>query len=128
MSISTEPVRAGQVDNPDAAALAAARAAARQAHLVIATEIASTIKALLAGGRAGQQAYCVGLIDQVRALGYSGLQTATVEVYFSERDRHAELTWSASGATTSTVFDNDLGGHPSLLPGGTTPFPVPPTP
>ena len=128
VSISTEPVRAGQVDNPDAAALAAARAAARQAHLVIATEIASTIKALLAGGRAGQQAYCVGLIDQVRALGYSGLQTATVEVYFSERDRHAELTWSASGATTYTVFDNDLGGHPSLLPGGTTPFPAPPTP
>jgi hypothetical protein len=128
VSVSTEPVNAGQVEHPDAAALAAARAAATSANVVIATEIASTIRAMLAGGRAGQQTYCLGLIDQLRAFGYTGLRTATVEVYFSERDRHAELTWSASGAPTYTVFDNDLGGVPSPEPGETTPFPAPPTP
>jgi hypothetical protein len=127
-SVSTEPVSAGEVENPDATALAAARAAATSASVVIATEIGATIKAMLAGGRAGQQAYCLGLIDQLRAFGYTGLRTATVEVYFSERDRHAELTWSASGAPTFTVFDNDLQGLPSLEPGTTTPFPAPPTP
>jgi hypothetical protein len=128
VSLSTEPASAGQVDHPDAAALAAARAAARQAHLVIATEIRGTIQALLAGGRAGQEQYCLRLLDQVRAFGYTGLQTATVDVYFSERDRHAELTWSASGPATFTVFDNDLSGVPSGEPGEATPFPVPPTP
>lgn len=128
VSVSTEPVSAGQVEHPDAAALAAARAAATSARVVIATETAPTIKAMLAGGRAGQQAYCVGLIDQLRALGYTGLRTATVDVYFSEQDRHAELSWSASGAPTYTVFDNDLQGAPSLEPGATTPFPAPPTP
>ena len=128
VSVSTEPVSAGQVEHPDASALAAARATATSATVVIATEIGTTIRAMLAGGRSGQQAYCLGLIDQVRAFGYSGLRTATVEVYFSERDRHAELTWSASGAPTFTVFDNDLQGFPSLQPGATTPFPAPPTP
>jgi hypothetical protein len=128
VSLSTEPASAGQLDHPDAAALAAARAAARQVHLVIATEVRGTIEALLAGGRAGQQQYCLRLLDQVRALGYTGLQRATVDVYFSEQDRHAELTWSASGPSTYTVFDNDLGGVPSLEPGESTPFPAPPSP
>ena len=128
VAVSTEPASAGQVDNPDPSTLAAARAGARRATLTIATEIVTTIRALLARGRAGQQAYCTGLVDQLRVLGYSGLGAATVDVYFTERDRHAELTWSASGASTYTVFDGDLGGDLSRLPGGTTPFPAPPTP
>jgi hypothetical protein len=128
LAISTEPAQAGTVDHPDAAALAAARTGARQATVIIATEIASTIRARLAGGRAGQQAYCMALLDQVRALGYGGLETAKLEVYFTERDHHAELSWSASGGSTYTVLDGDLGGDLSKLPGGTTPFPAPPTP
>lgn len=128
LAISTEPAAAGDVEHPDPTSLAAARGAARTVSVTIATEIASTIRGLLAGGHSGQQAYCLGILDQVRALGYSGLRSATVDVYFTERDRHAELTWSASGATTYTVFDNDLGGDVNRLPGGTTPFPAPPTP
>ena len=128
VAISTEPAAAGLVDHPDAAAVAAARAGARQATMIIATEIPSTIRALLAGGHAGQQAYCAGLLDQLRGIGYTGLQSARVEVYFTERDHHAELTWTPAGGTTYTVLDNDLGGDLSRLPGGTTPFPGPPTP
>jgi hypothetical protein len=128
VSVSTDPASAQAVDTPDAAALAAARAAARRATLTIATEVVPTIRALVARGRAGQQAYCAELLDQLRALGYTGLESARVEVYFSESDRHAELSWTPSGATTYTVFDNDLGGDLDRLPGGTTPFPAPPTP
>lgn len=128
VAISTDPAAAGFVDRPDAAAMGAARAGARRLSMIIATEIAPTIRALLAGGNAGQQAYCTGLFDQVRALGYGGLESATVEVYFTERDHHSRLSWSAAGGSTYSVLDGDLGGDLSRLPGGTTPFPVPPTP
>ncbi|HEY2702872.1 MAG TPA: hypothetical protein VGL20_04205 [Candidatus Dormibacteraeota bacterium] len=127
VAVSTEPAAAGLVDHPGPAAVAAARAEARQATMVIATEIPSAIRALLAGGHAGQQAYCAGLLDQLRGLGYSGLESARIEVYFTERDHHAELTWTPA-ATTYTVLDNDLGGDLSGLPGGTTPFPGPAAP
>lgn len=100
LAISTDPAAAGYVTDPSAAALSRARMAARQATVIIATEIAATIRGLLAGGRAGQQAYCTGLLDQFRALGYGGLTSATVEVYFTERDHHSELRWSASGPVT----------------------------
>jgi hypothetical protein len=126
VAISTEPAAAGQLAHPGATSLAAARAAARRATLTIATEVPATIRTLLAGGRAGQQAYCTGLLDQLRGVGYTGLTSAAVEVYFTERDHHAELVWSPSGAATYTVFDNDLGGDPNQLPGGSTPFATPP--
>ena len=97
--------------------------------LTIATEQAPTIRALLARGRPGQQAYCAALLDEVRGMGYSGLQSGLVEVYLSEKDHHAELRWSPGEPTAFTVFDNDLaGGDLDRLPGGTTPFPAPPTP
>jgi hypothetical protein len=129
VAISTEPAAAGlTADHPAAAAMVTARTAARQATMIIATEIASTIRALLAGGHDGQQAYCAGLLDQLRGMGYTGLQSARVEVYLTERDHHAELTWTPAAGTTYTVLDNDLGGDLSRLPGGTTPFPGPPAP
>jgi hypothetical protein len=62
-------------------------------------------------------------------MGYSGLQSGLVEVYISEKDHHAELRWSPGGPAAFTVFDNDLaGGGLDRLPGGTTPYPAPPTP
>ncbi|HEX3606232.1 MAG TPA: hypothetical protein VH134_09945 [Candidatus Dormibacteraeota bacterium] len=127
VAVSTEPAAAGELDHPSAAGLVTARAAARRATLTVATEIASTIRALLARGRAGQQAYCAGLLDQLRAFGYTGLESAHVDVYFTERDRHAELTWTPTSSGYA-VFDGDLGGDLSRLPGGTTPFPAPPAP
>jgi hypothetical protein len=127
-AISTEPAAAGFPRGSGAAALGAARAGARRLALTIATESLPTIRELLARGRTGQQAYCAALLEEVRALGYGGLESASVVVYFTEKHRHAELAWSPTGATY-TVFDNDqLGGDLSGTPSGTTPFPAPPTP
>jgi len=129
VAVSTEPAAAGFPTASDPASVAAARAAARQLVLTVATEVTSSIRGLLAGGDAGQQRYCQGLLDQLRTLGYTGLESARVEVYFTERDRHAELRWTPSAPSTFAVFDNDLsGGDLGRLPSGTTPFPAPPTP
>jgi hypothetical protein len=127
-AVSTEPAAAGFPHGSDTAALGAARAGAHRLALTIATESLPTIRGLLARGRTGQQAYCTALLDELRALGYVGLESARVDVYFTEKHRHAELAWSPAGATY-TVFDNDqLGGDLGSTPSGTTPFPAPPTP
>lgn len=127
VAIAASPVAAGYVPITDAAATVAARPHLTSVTLVLATESLVTIRALLAGGDPAQQAYCVKLLDGLRATGYSGLTAATVDVYFGEQDRHAELTWNPTAGYRFTVFDNDLRGTQINPNPSGTPFPTVPT-
>lgn len=134
VAIASVPAAAGYVAPGDVGATSAARPRLSELTLVLATESLATIRALLAGGDSAQQTYCVTLLDGLRTTGYSNLTKATVDVYFGEQDRHAELAWTPAAGYTFSVFDNDLRGtqfnpNPSSTPFSTVPTPTPkPTP
>jgi hypothetical protein len=126
VGLRTEPVQAGYVPETDPAASQAARARATSVLMIVASESLPTLRALLLRGNAGQQAYCEGLVDQLRARGYTGLTQVTLDVYFGETDRHATLTWSRASGYTYVIHDNNLNGAlltpiPSLTPFNTPP-------
>jgi hypothetical protein len=128
VAVRTLPDAAGFVDPTDVGAVAHARTLSTGLTLVIATEALATIKGLLANGDAGQQTYCQQLVDALRADGYTSLTSVTVLVYFTEQDRHAQLTWTPAAGYHYTVFDNDLRGttlnpSPSSTPFGGVPSP-----
>ena len=126
VALRDTPVPAGYVDaaNPDA--LKAARATISAVLLVIASESLPTLRALVLSGNDGQKAYCVGLLDRLRAEGYSGLSSATVIVYFGEQDRHASLTWTPAAGYAYTIYDNNLNGALTRSAPSATPFATPP--
>jgi hypothetical protein len=110
IGLRADPAAAGYVDETNPTATAGARARFTDMLLIIASESLPTLRALLQAGDAGQQAYCEQLVEQLRAQGYSGLQKATVAVFFGESDRHAELTWTKSGGYAYKILDNNLNG------------------
>jgi hypothetical protein len=128
VALRTLPDAAGYVQVTDLAAVNRSRTQSTGVTLVIATEAIATIKDLLAGGDAAQQAFCQQLLDALRADGYGAFTTATVLVYFTEQDRHAQLTWTPSDGYHFTVFDNDLRGTTINPSPSTTPFAAPPSP
>lgn len=125
VGLRADPATAGYVDESDVSAAAAARAKFTNLFLVIASESLPTLRALLTGGNAGQQQYCEQLVEQFRSMGYSGLQTATVAVFFGESDQHARLTWSKAGGYAFTVLDNNLNGALLTPVPSATPFALP---
>jgi hypothetical protein len=126
VAVRTDPQLAGFVDRSKPAAVTAARAKVTALTVSLATERLNTIQGLLAYPQdSGQEQYCIDVVDHFRALGYSGLTTATVLVFFTEADRHAALTWTRSGGYVYTVYDSDLLGN-AFRPGpNSTPLPVP---
>jgi hypothetical protein len=126
VGMHAEPAGAGYVDETDAAATAAARPQFTSLRVIIASESLPTLRALLARGDPGQQAYCEGLVAQLRARGYTGLATLALDVFFGESDRHAELTWSRAAGYHYTIFDGDLRGALSTPIPTSTPFTTPP--
>lgn len=126
VAVRTEPQLAGFVDRSDPRAVASARAKATNLTISVATERLNTIQGLLAFRQdAGQEQYCIAIVDHFRALGYTGLTAVTMFVYFTEADRHATLSWTRAGGYTFKVFDNDLRGN-AFSPGPTaTPLPSP---
>lgn len=125
VAVRTEPQLAGFVDRSDPKAVAAARAKVTTLTMSLATERLNTIQGLLANPQhSGQEQYCIDVVDHFRALGYTGLTTVTMFVFFTEADRHATLGWTRAGGYTFTVFDNDLLGN-AFRPGPTaTPLPL----
>ena len=126
VALRDSPVPAGYVDaaNPDL--LKAARARITAVLVVIASESLPTLRALVLSGDAGQKAYCVGLLDRLRAEGYTGLTSASVVVYFGEQDRHASLTWTPADGYAYTIYDNNLNGALTRPFRSATPFATPP--
>jgi hypothetical protein len=130
VALRIEPEQNGYVKLGNFPAAKAARHSITSMLLVIATEDGHTIVGLLAwpGGDQGQEQYCIALLNRVRAFGYDNLQSAQVNVYFTEADEHAQLSWSRSTGYTYRVFDNDLKGtYLRPLP-STTPIPTPAIP
>ncbi len=125
VGLRADPAQAGYVDESDPQAASAARARFTNLFLVIASESLPTLRALLTGGNPGQQAYCAQLVEQLRSQGYTGLQTATVAVFFGESDRHATLSWTRAGGYTFTVLDNNLNGALLTPVPSATPFAIP---
>lgn len=123
-----DPAQAGYVEETDTQQAAAARAKFTNIFLVVASESLPTLRALVELGNAGQQKYCEGFVDQLRAQGYTGLKTATVAVFFGESDRHATLTWSSAAGYSYQILDNNLNGALLTPPPTATPFVAPPTP
>lgn len=126
IGLRAEPQSAGYVDETDLAATQAARGKFTGVSMIVASESLPTLRALLARGDAGQQTYCEGLVDQLRARGYSGLQSITLTVFFGEADRHATLTWTAAAGYRYTILDNNLNGALLTPIPTTTPFTTPP--
>jgi len=126
VAIRADPVASGYVSLGNKTAVKAARHAATDVLLVIATEDRSTIEGLLAyRSDPGQQQYCAALLDHIRADGYDAIRSAQVLVFFTESDQHAKLSWSKKSGYTFAVYDNNLRGT-ALVPGATiTPLPAP---
>jgi hypothetical protein len=126
VGVRTDPQSAGFVDRTNPGAVAAARAHVTAIEVALATERLATIHGMLASPTdAGQEQYCIGVINFFRALGYSGLTKATVLVFFTEQDEHAMLSWTPAAGYSYRVFDNNLRGNP-FRPGPTaTPLPSP---
>jgi hypothetical protein len=126
VGLRADPAGAGYVDETDAGARSAARAKFTDMLMIIASESLPTLRGMLQDGDAGQQRYCEQLVEQLRALGYTGLAKVDVTVYFGETDRHAELTWTRASGYRFTILDNNLNGA-LLTPVATgTPFTTPP--
>ena len=109
VGLRTDPANAGFVEETDPTATKAARAGFTGVLMIIASESLPTLRALVALGDKGQQAYCQHLLDTLRGEGYTGLTTATVLVFFGESDRHASLNWTPQGSKY-TIYDNNLNG------------------
>jgi len=125
VGLRADPATDGYVDETDAAAASAARARFSDILLVIASESLPTLRTMLQGGNSGQQQYCEQLVEQLRTQGYSGLQQATVAVYFGESDRHAELSWTKAAGYSFTVLDGNLGNSLLTPIPSATPFIIP---
>jgi hypothetical protein len=123
-AVAGAPAEAGFVDRSQPDLVASARARTTSVTVVIASEVLATLRSFVANGHTGQQAYCVGLLDQLRQTGYTGLSDITMYVYFGERDRHAQLTWTLSAGYTYTVLDGNLENQLASPPPGGTPFPL----
>jgi hypothetical protein len=123
-AIAGTPAEAGYVDRSQPQAVASARAGTTSMTIVIASEVLATLRAFVANGHPGQQAYCVALLDQLRQKGYTGLTSITMYVYFGELDRHAQLTWTPSAGYSYSVLDGNLENTLATPPPGGTPFPV----
>jgi hypothetical protein len=97
--------------------------------VVIATEDGKTIVGLLAyRSDAGQKAYCIWLLNRLRALGYTGLTKAEVLVFFTEADEHAQLVWTKTGGYSFHIYDRNLSSS-GISPRPTqTPLPTPSIP
>jgi hypothetical protein len=130
VAIQADPERAGYVDASNTNAVTAARHATNHVMLVIATELRDTMEGLLANATdAGQEAYSVAMLDQVRAFGYDSLASAEVVVFFTEADLHSKLSWTARGGYSFKVNDNNLLGTPlNPPPKPYSPLPIPVTP
>jgi len=126
VGLRATPVTAGYVDETDPVATKAARGRFTSMVMIIASESLPTLRALVAGGDAGQQAYCVGLVDQLRGEGYTGLTDASVIVFFGESDRHALLSWTPIAGYKYQIFDNNLNGTLTKPIPTSTPFASPP--
>jgi hypothetical protein len=126
VGLRADPASAGFVDESDAAATAAARSRFSDILMIIASESLPTLRALLAGGDAGQQQYCQQLVEQLRTQGYTGLQQVTLAVFFGESDRHAELSWSHAAGYSFKILDNNLNGALQSPIPTATPFTTPP--
>ena len=121
-AVAASPVAAGFVDRSQPQAVAAARAQTTSLTIVIASEVLATLRSFVANGHAGQQAYCVGLLDRLREVGYTGLTEVTMYVYFGELDRHAQLTWTPAAGYTYSVLDGNIENQLATPPPGGTPF------
>jgi hypothetical protein len=128
VGLRADPAQAGYVEETDAQAAAAARARFTNLFLVVASESLPTLRALVTLGNAGQQQYCEQLVQQLITQGYTGLQTATVAVFFGESDRHATLSWTKAGGYTFQILDNNLNGALVTPVPSATPFVAPPSP
>src|SRR5437899_8064202 len=73
VAIASTPAQEGYVAPSDVGAVTTARPRLTGLTLVLATESLATIQGLLAAGDPAQQTYCVKLLDQLRATGYSNL-------------------------------------------------------
>lgn len=127
VGLRADPAQAGYVQETDAQAAAAARAKFTNIFLVVASESLPTLRALVELGNAGQQKYCEQLVQQFVDEGYTGLQTATLAVFFGESDRHATLSWTRAGGYTFQILDNNLNGALVTPVPSATPFVAPPT-
>jgi len=126
VAIRADPYTAGFTDTTDPAATRVARASFTKLLMVIASESVPTLRAMVLLGDKGQQAYCQRFVDDLRALGYTGLTSASVLVFFGEADRHAQLTWSAQAGYAYTIYDNNLNGALTRPIPTATPFATPP--
>src|SRR3984893_17716912 len=126
IAIQANPIKAGFIDLAKPATVAAARHAIKSVLLVMATEDRATISGLLAYRSHDAQAkYCEALLDRLRAIGYDAFTSAQVNVFFTEADQHAQLTWSTKDGYKFAWYDTDL-VHTGLNPTPTqTPLPVP---
>jgi len=128
VDLTTQPAVAGYVALGVQSLVTAGRHAMTSLTLVLATEERGTIAGLLnTGSHPGQEAYAISVLTALRGLGYDHLTSAQVQIFFSERDKHAQLTWSAKGGYSFAVFDDDLRGTSRLPALGGTPLPSPPT-
>jgi hypothetical protein len=126
VGLRTDPAQAGYVLETDPNATSTARAKATDMLVIIASESLPTLRSLVALGDAGQKTYCAALVDQIRALGYTGITKVDMSIYFGESDRHATLTWTTAGGYSFQILDNNLNGA-LLTPIPTaTPFTTPP--
>jgi hypothetical protein len=126
VGVRTEPPSAGYAVETDPNATKAARAKFTDMFVVIASESVPTLRNLLLAGDAGQQAYCQDIVEQLRALGYTGLAKVNVSVYFGETDRHATLDWTPSTGYIYKILDNNLNGALLTPIPSATPFATPP--
>jgi len=126
VALSAQPYAVGYVDALNPQADAAARPAFTSLTMVIASESLPTLRQMVANGDAGQKAYCIQFLDQLRSEGYTGLTDVTLTVYFGESDRHATLTWTRKAGYSYTIYDNNLNGLLTRPLPSATPFATPP--
>jgi hypothetical protein len=126
VGVRTDPATAGYAVETDPTATKAARAKFTDMFVVIASESVPTLRSLLLAGDAGQKTYCQGIVEQLRALGYTGLTKVNMSVYFGETDRHATLDWTPSAGYTYQILDNNLNGALLTPIPSATPFATPP--
>ena len=124
VGLRADPQLAGFVDRSNPAAVATARAATTDLLISLATERLVTIQGMLAfPSDEMQKAYCIGILQHFRDIGYVNLKKASILVFFTEQDEHAVLTWTPSGGYTYTVNDGDLKGNQIATTAGVTPLP-----
>jgi len=129
VAIQADPQVAGYIEAINQKTSQTARHKITHLILVLATELRDTMEGLLAyPSDAAQETYSMGLLDEVRALGYDTLNSAEVIVFFTESDQHSKLSWTARGGYSFKVNDNNLVGtalNPPPKPYSPLPIPTP---